>query len=68
LVSGGKDKCVRLWKIGEILGGNANSRPVQMEKQHGDNGVNCVADSPKNRSIFSDGLKDKTVLIHDIET
>ena len=68
LVSGGKDNCVRLWNIREILGGNADSRPVQMEKQHGDLGVSCIAVSPDNRSIFSGGAQDKTVLIHDSET
>ena len=68
LVSGGVDKCVRLWNIREILGGNVNSRPIQMESEHGDGGVLSVCVSPNNRSIFSGGTKDKTVLIHDIET
>ena len=68
LVSSGEDNCVRLWNIREILSGNFNSRPIQMERQHGDDGVCCVAVSPNNRSIFSGGLRDQTVLIHDIET
>ena len=68
LVSGGPDKSVRLWNTHEILGGNANSRPIQMEGQHDDFGVTCVAVSPNNRSIFSGGARDQTVLIHDIET
>ena len=68
LVSVGIDTWERLWKIDEILVGNADSRPVQMETQHGDNGVFCVAVSPNNRSIFSGGARGKTVLIHDIET
>ena len=68
LVSGGEDKSVRLWNTREIIGGNANSRPMQMEGQHGDFGVSYLAVSPNNRSIFSGGLRDKTVLIHEIET
>jgi len=48
LVSGGADKPVWLWKTREIFGGNFNSRPVQMEKQHGDGGVSRVAVSPNN--------------------
>ena len=68
LVSGGVDKSVRLWKIGEILGGNVNSRPIQMETHHSNGGICCVAASPNNRSISSGGGRDKTVLIHDSET
>ena len=68
LVSGGEDKSVRLWNTREVVGGNANSRPIQMERQHGDFGVTYVAVSPNNRSIFSGGARDQTVLIHDIET
>ena len=68
LVSGGADKCVRLCNIREILGGNLNSHQIQMETEHGDGGICCVAVSPNNRSIFSGGFKDKTVLIHDIQT
>ena len=68
LVSGGADKRLRLWNIREILGGYADSRPIQMESEHGDGGVLSVCVSPNNRSIFSGGTKDKTVLIHDIET
>ena len=65
----GYDKCVRLWNIREIrLGGNVDSRPIPMETEHGDGAVSCVAVSPNNRSIFSGGRRDKTVLIHDIET
>jgi len=53
LVSGGDDKCVRLWNIREILGSvNISSIPMQMETEHGDLGVTCVAVSPNNRSIF----------------
>jgi len=54
--------------IRELVGGNVYSRPVQMEKQHGDLGVSFIAVSPNNRSIFSGGAQDKTVLIHDSET
>ena len=68
LVSGGADKCVRMWNIRELLGGNVNSRPVQMETQNGDGGVSCVAVSPNNRTIFSGGAQDTTVFIHDIQT
>jgi len=69
LVSGGADKCVRLWNIREILGGdNVNLRPIQMETEHGDDGVSCVTVTPNNRRIFSGGSKDKTILIHDIQT
>ena len=64
LVSGVADKCVRLWNIGEILRGNVDSRPMQMERQHGDGGVYCVAVSPNNRSIFSGGTKDTTVTVY----
>ena len=68
-VSGGDNNCVRLWNIRELIGdGNVNSRPIQMETQHGDNGVTCVAVSSINRSIFSGGRKDKTILIRDSET
>jgi len=44
--------CVRLyWNIREILCGNVNSiRPIQMETQHGDNGVFCVNVSSNSRS------------------
>ena len=51
LVSGGKDNCVRLWNIREILGGNVNSIPVQMDTEHGAGGVLCVAVSPNNRIV-----------------
>ena len=69
LVSGGDDNCVRMWNIREILGGgNVNSEPIQMETEHGDDGVACVTVTPNSRSIFSGGSKDKTVLIHDIQT
>jgi len=50
------------------LGGNSSSRPIQMETEYGDGDVTCVAVSPNNRSIFSGGTKDKTILIHDSET
>ena len=70
LVSGGSaDKCVRLWNIRELLGGgNINPRPIQMETEHSGIGVFCIAVSPNNRSILSGGARDKTVIIHDIET
>ena len=67
-VSGG-DKCVRLWITREILGcGNATPNPIQMDTQHGDIGVSCVAVSPNNRRIFRSGTRDLKILIHDSET
>ena len=57
VVSSGSDKRMRLWKIDEILGGNADSRPIQMQTQHGEGGVSCVTVSPNNRSILSGGFK-----------
>ena len=68
MFSGGVDKCVRLWNIREILNRNVNSRPILMEKQHGEGGTYCISVSPNNHSIFSGGAQDKTVLVHDCET
>ena len=70
LVSRGADHCVGLWNIHEIIGGgNVNPPLIQIDTEHGDgNRVTCVAVSPNNRSIFSGGIKAKTILIHDGET
>jgi len=68
LVSSGEEKRARLWKIRELICSYADSRPIQVEKQHGDNGFTCVAVSPNNRNIFSGGTKDKTFLIPEIQT
>ena len=68
LVSGGADKCVRLWKFRELLDVDGKLRPTRMKTEHGEGGVTCVAVSPNSRHIFSGGRTDKTVLIHDCET
>ena len=70
LVSRGADHCVGLWNIHEIIGGgNVNPPLIQIDTEHGDGiCVTCVAVSPNNRSIFSGGIKAKTILIHDGET
>ena len=68
MVSGGADKCVRLWKFRELLDIDGKLRPTRMKTEHGEGGVTCVAVSPNNRHIFSGGRTDKTVLIHDYET
>ena len=62
LVSGGRDKTVRLWSHDE---GRDEWNSIEMESKH-EAAVYCLAISPDNRRIFSGGYDE--VLIHDTTT
>ena len=67
LVSGGRDKSVRLWSLSQCSeGGDSPIKGHQMRTKHEDD-VNCVAISFDNSRTFSGG-DDSKVLIHDAKT
>ena len=64
LVSGGRDKTVRLWSLNQGRDGEWNSTAKETMHTHN---INCLVISPDNRRIFSGGY-DKKVLVHDTNT
>ena len=67
LVSGGRDKSIRLWSLSQgSVGGYSPIKGHQMRTKH-DDIVRCVAISSDNSRIFSGGY-DSKVLIHDAKT
>ena len=67
LVSGGRDKSVRLWSLSQgAEGGDSPIKGHQMRTKH-DDIVCCLAISHDTSRIFSGGY-DSKVLIHDAKT
>jgi WD40 repeat protein len=67
LASGGLDKIVRLWPIGNSTGNEKDTIiPIKMKTIH-EPCIYCLAISSDNRRLFS-GEKNGNVFIHDIPT
>ncbi|XP_026690017.2 DDB1- and CUL4-associated factor 5 [Ciona intestinalis] len=65
LASGGDDKRVLLWNVGETLM-NPNYKPTAMETLHISN-IFCLDFTADNQYLLSSG-NDEQVIVHDIET
>ena len=63
MISGGRDRTVRLWSLNQGRGG---WNPTEMETKH-DEPIRCLAFSPDNNRIFSGGLG-KKAFIDDAQT
>ncbi|XP_037097112.1 DDB1- and CUL4-associated factor 5 [Syngnathus acus] len=63
LVSGGDDRRVLLWNMGEAL--HARSKPLKLKGEHLSN-IFCLAFDSSNKRVFSGG-NDEQVILHDVE-